>query len=124
MQAKEADDRTTNRLSYEDQLYIWSLLLQANLVGKVKRRPRTEYILLVPDVQAVAQINALSDTPITIKHLPSIVRRFRHLEPPYSSSLRTVKPISANGCNANGTNKNGELGWMLWGSRKTVHTAH
>ena len=85
MRAKEANDRTTNRLSYEDQLYIWSLLLQANLVGKVKGKPRAEYIMLVPDERAVAEINALSDTPITTKHLPSILARFRHVDPPYSS---------------------------------------
>ena len=85
MQAKEANDRTTNRLSYEDQLYIWCLLLQTNLVGKVKGRHKTEYIMLVPDGRAVAEINALSDTTITTKHLPSILKRFKHLDPPYSS---------------------------------------
>ncbi len=72
-------------MSSEDQLYIWSLLLQTNLVGKIKGRPKTEYIMLVPDERAVAEINALSDTPITTKHLPSILARFRHVDPPYSS---------------------------------------
>ncbi len=124
MQAKEADDRTTNRLSYEDQLYIWSLLLQANLVGKVKRRPRTEYILLVPDVQAVAQINALSDTPITIKHLPSIVRRFRHLEPPYSSSPPDRKAYKREWMQRKRYEQKWGAGVDAMGEPKTVHTAH
>ena len=44
-----------------------------------------KYALLVPEATAVAEINAISDTPITVKHLPSILARFRHLDPPYPS---------------------------------------
>ena len=76
------------QLSYEDQLHVWRLLLRNKLAGKIApahpsdRRP-TEYALLVPDSFAVAEVNAISDTPITVKHLPSILARFRHLDPPY-----------------------------------------
>ena len=77
-------------MSYEDQLYVWSLLLGNKLAGKIApahpldRRP-TEYAILVPDSFAVAEVNAISDTPITVKHLPSILARFKHLAPPYAS---------------------------------------
>jgi hypothetical protein len=77
-------------LSYKDQLHIWCLLVRNNLAGKIApahpwdRRP-TEYAILVPDSFAVAEVNAISDTPITVKHLSSILARFRHLDPPYSS---------------------------------------
>ena len=77
-------------MRYEDQLYVWCLLLRNKLAGKIApahpwgRRP-TEYALLVPDSFAVAEVNAISDTPITVKHLPSILARFRHLDPPYPS---------------------------------------
>jgi len=79
------------QLSYEDQLHVWRLLLTNKLAGKIApahpwdRRP-TEYALLVPDALAVGEVNAVSDIPpITVKHLPSILARFRHLDPPYSS---------------------------------------
>jgi len=77
------------QLSYEDQLYIWCLLLRNKLAGKIApahardRRP-TECAVLVPDALAVAEVNAVSDTPITVKHLSSILARFGHLDPPYS----------------------------------------
>ena len=58
------------QLSYEDQLRVWRLLLRNKLAGKIApahprdRRP-TEYALLVPDLFAVAEVNAISDpTPI------------------------------------------------------------
>ena len=78
------------QLSYEDQLHVWRLLLTNKLAGKIApahpwdRRP-TEYALLVSDALAVAEVNAMSDTPITIKHLAAILRRFSHLAPPYAS---------------------------------------
>jgi hypothetical protein len=78
------------QLSYEDQLRVWRLLLRNKLAGKTApahpwdRRP-TEYAILVPDALAVAEVNAVSDTPITIKHLAAILRRFSHLAPPYAS---------------------------------------
>ena len=62
-----ADQHTTNRLTDEEQLYIWCLLLRHKLVGDVG----SEYALLVPEERAVAEVNAISDTPITVKHLPS-----------------------------------------------------
>ncbi len=78
------------KLSYEDQLYVWCLLLRNNLAGKIAPahpwdRRQTEYVLLVPDTIAVAEVNDVLDTPITVAHLPSILARFRHLDPPYSS---------------------------------------
>ena len=76
-----ADQHTTNRLTDEEQLYIWCLLLRHKLVGDVG----SEYALLVPEERAVAEVNAISDTPITVKHLPSILARFKHLAPPYAS---------------------------------------
>ena len=72
------------QLSYEDQLHVWRLLLTNKLAGKIApahpwdRRP-TEYALLLSDALAVAEVNAMSDTPITIKHLAAILRRFSHL---------------------------------------------
>ena len=65
---RKAHQHTTNRLSDEDQLYVWCLLLQQKLVGDIG----SEYALLVPEERAVAEVNAMSDTPITVKHLPSI----------------------------------------------------
>ena len=76
-----ADQHTTNRLTDEEQLYIWCLLLRHRFVGDVG----SEYALLVPEERAVAEVNAVSDTPITIKHLAAILRRFSHLAPPYAS---------------------------------------
>lgn len=81
------------RLSYEEQLAIWCLLLQNRLAGKLSpavttgpgARAPIVYDLLVPASFAVQELNALSDTPITVKHLPAILKQFRHLEPPYSS---------------------------------------
>ena len=78
------------QLSYEDQLSVWCLLLRNKLAGKIApAHPRdgrpTEYALLVPDEQAVAEVNDVSDTPITVKHLPSILTRFKHLAPPDAS---------------------------------------
>jgi hypothetical protein len=77
-------------LSYEDQLHVWSLLVRNKLAGKIapahpKDRRPTEYALLVPKALAVAEVNAVLDAPITVAHLPSILARFRHLDPPYSS---------------------------------------
>jgi len=78
-------------LSYKEQLEVWHLLLKNNLAGKIApahprdRRP-THYALLVPDTIAVAEINAVRDTPISVAHLPSILARFRHLDPPYSDA--------------------------------------
>jgi hypothetical protein len=86
-------------MSYEDQLYVWSLLLRNKLAGKIApahpwdRRP-TENALLVPDSFAVAAVNAISDTPITVKHLPPILARFKHLDPPYRS-FPVARPASA-----------------------------
>ncbi len=84
------DAPRSGHLSYKEQLHVWRLLLKNNLAGKIApahpwdRRP-TEYALLVPHEVAVAEVNALLDTPITVDHLPSILARFRHLDPPYSS---------------------------------------
>jgi len=78
---RKAHQHTTNRLSDEDQLYVWCLLVQQKLVGDIG----SEYALLVPDDQAVAEVNGVSDTPITVKHLPSILSRFSHLAPPYAA---------------------------------------
>jgi hypothetical protein len=50
---RKAHQHTTNRLSDEDQLYVWCLLLQQKLVGDIG----SEYALLVPDDQAVAEVN-------------------------------------------------------------------
>ena len=77
-------------MRYEDQLYVWCLLLRNKLAGKIapahpSDRRRTEYALLVPDALAVAEVNAMLDTPITIKHLAAILRRFSRLAPPYAS---------------------------------------
>ena len=76
-----ADQHTTNRLTDEEQLYIWCLLLRHKLVGDIG----SEYALLVPEERAVAEVNAVSDTPITIKHLAAILRRFSQLAPPYAA---------------------------------------
>jgi hypothetical protein len=52
------------QLSNQDQLRVWRLLLRNNLVGKIApAHPRdlrpTEYALLVPDANAVAEVNAI-----------------------------------------------------------------
>ena len=91
-------------MDYEDQLRVWRLLLRNKLAGKIApAHPRdhrpTEYALLVPDALAVAEVNAMLDTPITVAHLPAILAQFKHLDPPYSSFewLRREHGQSASG---------------------------
>jgi hypothetical protein len=91
------DAPPSGHLSYEEQLHVWCLLLKNKLAGKIApahpwdRRP-TEYALLVPDKLAVAEVNAVSDIPITVDHLPSILARFRHLDPPYDDERKSSEP--------------------------------
>lgn len=97
-----APDTTSSRLSYEDQLYIWCLLLKGRLAGKVSpavtsgegARAPVLYDLLVPASTAVQEVNAVSDTPITTAHLPAILKTFRHLEPPYSSVPEHLRKLA------------------------------
>jgi hypothetical protein len=79
------------QLTYMEQLHVWHLLLKKKLAGKIAPahpwdRRSTEYALLIPHTIAVAEINAVLDTPITVARLPSILARFRHLDPPYSDA--------------------------------------
>ena len=85
-------------MRYEDQLYVWCLLLRNKLAGKIApahprdRRP-TEYALLVPDAYAVAEVNAMLDTPITVAHLPAIMAQFKHLDPPFDKGERSLGSV-------------------------------
>ena len=77
--------------SYEDQLYVWRLLLRDKLAGKIapahpKDNRALEYALLIPEQMAVDEINAITDVePITRKMLTAIVREFASKAPPYPS---------------------------------------
>lgn len=80
------------RLTDEDQLYLWCLLLQNNLVGQISpgngkdRRSKVKYACLLPDSLIVNEINRVSDVEITGDMLRAIVRRFQGTKPPYDSS--------------------------------------
>ena len=89
-------------MDYEDRLRVWLLLLRNKLAGKIApAHPRdhrpTEYALLVPDALAVAEVNAMLDTPITVAHLPAILAQFKHLDPPFDSGTQGGSPASAYG---------------------------
>ena len=78
-------------MSYEDQLYVWCMLLRNKLAGQIapahpKDNRALEYALLVPEEMAVDEINAITDVePITRKMLTAIVREFTGKAPPYAS---------------------------------------
>lgn len=93
-EAQSSRTKEGNRLSYEDQLYLWCLLLKNNIAGKVSPAVRSgpgarapvRYELLVDETNAAAMINSLSDLePISPRQLRVIVKQFAHLDPPYPS---------------------------------------
>lgn len=94
-------DDSIGRLTYEDQLSVWCLLLQNRLVGQLSppttagtgARAPIVYDLLVPASVAVQELNAVSDISITAKHLPAILKQFRHVDPPYSSFHPTLQKV-------------------------------
>lgn len=80
------------RLSYEDQLYVWGVLIQNNLAGKIApalkhdRRTKPEYAILIPEHLCLQAFNSVSDIgPITINQLKAAAKTFRFLEPPHPS---------------------------------------
>lgn len=84
----------SSRLSYEDQLYIFCLLLQSRLVGQLspwsERDPKKpHYELLVDRGLAADLLNDVSDTPVTADQLKAVVSRFQGKEPLFSSIPRT-----------------------------------
>ena len=84
-------------MRYEDQLYVWCLLLRNKLAGQIapahpKDNRALEYALLVPEEMAVDEINAITDVePITRKMLTAIVREITGKAPPYPQ-LRDRRP--------------------------------
>jgi hypothetical protein len=85
------DTKERIRLSYEDQLYVWCVLLQNNLAGRIApqsrhdRRTNTEYSILIPEHLCLQEFNHLSDIgPITINQLRATAKTFRYLKPPYA----------------------------------------
>ena len=78
-------------LSYEDQLYVWCLLLRNKLAGKIapahpKDNRALEYALLIPEQMAVDEINATTDVSVTRRDLVAIVGEFADQAPPYPST--------------------------------------
>ena len=78
-------------MRYEDQLYVWCLLLRNKLAGKIapahpKDNRALEYALLIPEQMAVDEINATTDVSVTRRDLVAIVGEFADQAPPYPST--------------------------------------
>lgn len=79
--AHKPDTAYSARLSDEEQRYIWALLLKNNLVGQVWPVYSWDddeplYELLVDRELVVAELNHVSDLPITVTQLRTLMNRF------------------------------------------------
>jgi hypothetical protein len=88
------DTKTTprRRLSDEEQLYVWCLLLQNNLVGQTnipgyreRKKYKPHYERLLPDSLILQEVNRKSDVEVSLDMLKAICKRFQGTRPPYDS---------------------------------------
>ena len=91
--AHDTKNAPRRRLSDEEQLYVWCVLLQNNLVGQTnvpgyreRKTFKRQYERLLPDSLILQEVNRKSDVEVSLDMLKAICKRFQGTRPPYDSS--------------------------------------